>query len=132
MLSVLTLDQGTVLECGHEGELWEVGFYLYPFYIPWLFFLHQCYFANLITCENKRTEKISWFWISLKICKFSDQKKKKAIKMTYLARIKFFSIRVHAVLFDFISNLFQNTFEVIKLGKEKTEPVFRSIFQLKF
>lgn len=52
--------------------------------------------------------------------------------MTYLARIKFFSIRVHAVLFDFISNLFQNTFEVIKLGKEKTEPVFRSIFQLKF
>lgn len=49
----------------------------------------------------------------------SEQKKKKAIKMTYLARIKFFSIRVHAVLFDFISNLFQNTFEVIKLRKEK-------------
>ena len=39
--------------------------------------------------------------------------------MTYLARIKFFSIRVHALLFDFISNFFQNTFEVIKLGKGK-------------
>ena len=38
MLSVLTLDQGTVLECGHEGELWEVGFYLYTFYIPCFFY----------------------------------------------------------------------------------------------
>lgn len=45
--------------------------------------------------------------------------KKKAIRTTHLAVIRVFSIRAHAVSFDFISNFLQKALEIIKLGKGK-------------
>jgi hypothetical protein len=57
--------------------------------------------------------------IVFKYVNFQSKEKKKPA--THLTIIRFFSISIQAILFDFISNLFQKTLEIIKLEKGKKQ-----------